>query len=334
MTNDEIYDLCDEFPECIKMEALLFLRMGELGNFNDKCALIEKDYSGVLTESKDICVKFKYIATQFLNVTESEESILVNGLSFLNFWLNYQLKHIHGSIVSPKDFYDKLKKTDPEFDSEHKLKDKIDDIEENHLKNITLLYNLYEKYNTIQSIINTTEESEKNCIDHIEQCTHLFEKANKNCSTSNIKFCKALESFKGKYEYMFEDITHNNCKLLKLLPSVDYVDPSRGRIEPEEDYASSAGSHMGSGDQGISARTRNIVAVIFTLISFFLIFLILYKATPFGIYFNRKIKRMKEKWANIEHDIERKSIVENTEFQSVKEKSNELHMPYYCVDNS
>lgn len=42
---------------------------------------------------------------------------------------------------------------------------------------------------------------------------------------------------------------------------------------------------------------------------------------------------MKEKWANIEYDIESKSIVENTEFQSVKEKSNELRMPYYCVAN-
>ncbi|SBT83655.1 PIR protein [Plasmodium ovale] len=315
------------------MEALLFLGMGESGNFNDKCALIEEDYSGELTKSKDICVKFKYFATKFLNVTESEEFVLVNGLSFLNFWLNYQLKHIHRSIVSPKDFYVKLKEKDPGFDSAGKLNNKIHVIEENHLKNIILLYNLYEKYNTIQSIINITEESEKKCLDHIEQCTQMFEEANKKCSTGNIKFCKALASFKGKYEYMFEGITYNNCKLLKLLPSVYYLDPSRRGIEPEEDYASSEGSHMGSGDQEISASTRNIIAVIFTLISFFLIFLILYKATPFGIYFHRKIKRMKEKWANIEYDIESKSIVENTEFQSVKEKSNELRMPYYCVAN-
>ncbi|SBS89348.1 PIR Superfamily Protein [Plasmodium ovale curtisi] len=329
---EEIYGLCDEFPEFIKIEALLFLGMGKSENFNNKCALIEGDYSETLTESKDICVKFKYFVTNFL--IESDESGSVNGLSFLNFWLNYQLKHIHHSIVSPKDFYDKLKETDPEFDSEHKLKDKIGVIEENHLSNMIMLRNLYEKYNAIQDIINDKEESEKNCLNYPEECTRMFEEANKNCSNDNTNFCKALGTFKEKYEFMFKGTEYTKCKLHKILTLTDYADPSSRVTVPEEDYDLSGGSHMGSEDQGISAHIRNIIVLIFTLVSFFLIFLILYKATPFGIYFRNQIKRVKKKWANIEHGDENKSILQNTEYQPLRGKSNELRIPYYYGNNS
>ncbi|SBS82079.1 PIR Superfamily Protein [Plasmodium ovale curtisi] len=334
MTKDENYELCDEFPYYIKLEESIISGIDKSGKFNEECALIEQDYSGEFSNCKDVCAKFKHIATLFLNETESDNSEFINVFFFLNFWLNYQLMNISESIVSARQFYDNLKIKDSGFDSAHKLNDKIRVIEKEQLKNMAMLYKLYKNYNGINDTIKSTSESEKNCLEHTEQCTLIFEEANRMCSADNKNFCRALESFKGKYEYMFKDITYENCKLHKPLPLVAYIDPSRHGTEIEDDYDLSEISNMGSGNQGISAHLKSIIVVIFTLLSFFLIFLILYKATPFGIYFRSQIKRLKKKLANIEYDNERKSIHQITEYKPLKGKSNELCIPYYYGGNS
>ncbi|SBT83662.1 PIR protein [Plasmodium ovale] len=329
LTKDENYELYDKFPDYLRLETSFLTKKEEIEKYNEECAIIDKEYLGKFTDCKDVCAKFKCIAIQFLNVFKSDESESVNGFSFLNFWLNYQLMNIPKSIVSARQFYDKLKGKDHSFDSENKLIDKISDIEEKNLTNIVMLYNLYKKYNEIYDIINNSANSEKNCLDYPEQCAQLFEEANKKCSKDNINFCKALNKFKEKYEYMFQGTAYENCKLDKNLPMIVYSDPLSHETELEEDYDSSEGLHMGSGDHAISAHLRNIIVIIFTLISFFLIFLILYKATPFGIYFRRQIRRVKEKWINLEYINENKSILQNISSEPLNEKNNQLHIPYY-----
>ncbi|SBT52678.1 PIR Superfamily Protein [Plasmodium ovale wallikeri] len=322
LTKDENYELCDKFPDYLKLEASFFTNKEELGKFNEECAMIEREYLGKFTNCKDVCAKFKCIAIQFLSVFESDEYDSANGFSFLNFWLNYQLMNIPKSIVSARQFYDKLKVKDHGFDSENKLIDKIYVIEKEHLENMAMLYKLYEKYNAIHDIIKNTDQPEKNCSDYPEECTQLFEKANKNCSTNNVKFCRALETFKTKYEYMFKDTEYENCKLHKTLTLTNYIDQ-------DEDLYLSTDSYTSSGDQGINSHFRSIIIVIFTVISFFSIFLILYKATPFGIYFRRQIRRVKEKWINLEYINENKSILQNIASEQLNEENNQLRIPYY-----
>ncbi|SBT73130.1 PIR protein [Plasmodium ovale] len=321
LKKDENYEFCDHFQFYLKLEALLLAKKEELGKFNEGCSSIENDYSGIISNSKDICAKFKHIATQFLNVTGSDDSVNKYGFFYLNFWLNHQLKDIKNPTVSSKQFYDNLKEKDPGFDIELKLNDKMSVIEKEHLNNMIMLRNLYENYNAIQDIINDQETSEKSCLDYPEKCTKIFEEANKYCSTDNINFCKALKTFIEKYEYMFKDTDYKNCKLHKPLTLTNY--------SHQEDPDSSEYFYADSWDQGISAHSRNKIVVIFTLISFFLIFLILYKATPFGTYVRSQIRRVKEKWINLEYYNENKSILQPTEYQPINEETSQLHIPYY-----
>ncbi|SBS94333.1 PIR Superfamily Protein [Plasmodium ovale curtisi] len=328
-TKDVNYELCEHFTDYIRLEESILSNVGESGNFNEKCEHIEEFYSGKLHNSKDICTKFKCIATKLLTSTKSEDSGFINACFYLNFWLNYKLMDTPKSIVSAKQFYDKLKDEDSGFDSEHKLINKIHVIEEEHLKNMVMLHNLHKKYNEIHDIIHNTSDSDKNCMNYSEQCIQKFDEANKNCSPYNIKFCKALEAFKEKYEYMLNDSEYENCKLHKPLSSVVYVDPLDREKAIEEDFDFTADSSMVSGDQAFSTHLRNIMVVIFTVISFFLVFLGLYKATPFGIYFRRQIRRVKENWINLEYVNENKSILQPTEYQPINEENNQLHISYY-----
>ncbi|SBT84428.1 PIR protein [Plasmodium ovale] len=322
VTKDENYELCEEFPFYIKLEELIFSKVEEYGKFYEKCALIENDYSDTLDKCKDICVKFKYIATQFLKEIESGDSPVDNGFFFLNFWLNYQLKDNQKSTISAKHFYDNLKGKDPDFDRENKLINKIHVIEEKYFNKVVMLYNLYKNYNEVQAIINDITKFEKNCLSYSEQCIQMFEEANRSCSSDNINFCRALRTFKTKYEYMFQDTKYENCKLHKALTLTNYA-------EQEEDFYLLEDLYAGTGDQAINAHIRNIMIVIFTVISFFFLFLVLYKATPFGIYFRRQIRRVKEKWTNLEYVNDNKSILHNTEYQPLKENSDQLRIPYY-----
>ncbi|SBT55994.1 PIR Superfamily Protein [Plasmodium ovale wallikeri] len=330
---DDKYKFCEYFPFYQILEAS-YLTQGESEKFKQKCALIENDYTGILNESKDICANFKYMATLFFNATESNDSEHVNGFSFLNFWLNYKLMNIPKSVVTPQQFYSNLKSKDSDFDSEKKLTNEIHVIEEKHLKNMEMLYNLYKNYNGIHNIIKDTTESEKDCLVYTGECTRIFEEANSNCLPDNIDFCRALEIFKEKYEYILRESGHKKCKLDKELPLIPYSESSRRGTEMEDDFYMPLGSDAELGDQGIHANIRNIIVVMFTLISLFLIFLVLYKVTPFGIYFRSQIKRIKKKWENIEYYDKRKSRLQDTEYYMLKEKSNELRIQYYNGDNS
>ncbi|SBS91781.1 PIR Superfamily Protein [Plasmodium ovale curtisi] len=332
LAKDDNYKFCEYFPFYQILEAS-YLTQRESEKFKEKCTLIENDYEGILNKSKDICANFKYMATPFFNVTESNDSEHVNGFSFLNFWLNYQLMNIQKSTVTPQQFYSNLKSKDSDFDSEKKLINEIHVIEEKHLKNMGMLYNLYKNYNGIYNIIKDTTESEKDCLVYIGECTRIFEEANSNCLPDDINFCRALETFKEKYEYILKESGHKKCKLDKELPLIPYPESSRRETEMEDDFYMLLGSDTEL-DQGIRYNIRNIIVVMFTLISLFLIFLVLYKATPFGIYFRSQIKRMKKKWGNIDYYDKRKSGLQNTEYHILKEKSNELRIQYYNGDNS
>ncbi|SBT55981.1 PIR Superfamily Protein [Plasmodium ovale wallikeri] len=299
-----LYELCEEFPLYLSIEASLHTKKEELEKFNEKCKLIENDYTGILNESKDICAKFKYMATPFVNVTESNNSEIANVFLFLNFWLNYQLKDNQKSTISAKHFYDNLKRKDPDFDKENKLIDRIHVIEEKYLNKLVMLYNLYKNYNEVKAIIDDIKQPKKNCSNYPEQCIRLFEEANRNCSSDNINFCRALRTFKTKYEYMFKDTEYEKCKLHKALTLTNYEEP--------EDLDSFEDLDADPGDQAINAHIRNIIV-----------------ATPFGIYFRRQIRRVKEKWTNLEYVNDNKSIFHNTEYQPLNENSNELRIPYY-----
>ncbi|SBT57065.1 PIR Superfamily Protein [Plasmodium ovale wallikeri] len=334
LTKEENYEFCENFPLYLRLEASFLTKEDESEKFKEKCELIENYYSEIIINSKDICTKFKYISMHLLNSQESEDSVFINGLFYLNFWLNYQLKDVQKSKGTPRQFYDNLREKDHDFDSAHKLNDKIRVIEKEHLCNMIMLRKLYENYNAIEDIIKDTKESEKNCLLYTEESTRVFDEANRNCTPNNINFCRALETFKEKYEYILKDTGYEKCKLNKPLSLTDYEDPLRRGIEPEEDYDLSEGSYAGPEHHGINVHSRNIIVVIFTLISLFLTSLILYKTTPFGIYFRHQVRRVKEKLTNIEYVNEYKSILQNTESQPIEAGTNQLRIPYYYGENT
>ncbi|KMZ95757.1 hypothetical protein PVMG_05356 [Plasmodium vivax Mauritania I] len=169
---------------------------------------------------ESLCVKFKKLYNIIFDIFDEYSSMKNENGEYLNYWLNNELKNKHISNISSLDFYQKLINNDSSFDTEQKLKYKIHDIKEEHLKQMDILYELNTIYNNIKI---TPYNDKRKCIDYSNECEQKFRRAIESCSTvNNDKYCTALNSFKKKYEEFNGDETFSGCKkeYLSTLPSL------------------------------------------------------------------------------------------------------------------
>ncbi|SBT00033.1 PIR Superfamily Protein, partial [Plasmodium ovale curtisi] len=211
----------------------------------------------------EICKKFKFLY-KLLSKNPFRETTVNDIFSyydcgFLNYWLNNILREnvINGSI-NVKEFYEEIKKQDDNFFSKtNDLENYLAVIDPEILKNMKLLYELYdnavkiiniaynkdyepyERENEEQKIEsqenqqqenqqqeNQQKEKEENkpCSYYGEQLDKNYKEAMDRCLNSNVDYYNALKFFKGSYDFLTEMKPDelNTCKSSKFYYFPDY----------------------------------------------------------------------------------------------------------------
>ncbi|SBT84301.1 PIR protein, partial [Plasmodium ovale] len=248
-------------------------------------------FSGKEKEYETICAKFKYLNFLLFGNGMKQTSLLKCHSAYMNFWLNYKLKSISNSNVCAKDFYEKLKNQNPQFDSENKIE--ITNISDDNLTPMTEIYNLYSSYNEINKIIIALIGDFTQCSSYSKECVKKYDDAIKKCPEDNVSnFCNALKDFKRKYEQLKEDNSVDDCEieLLKELPS-DETSLLNSAV-PGSGPADAVVPSDTSGDQRSTAGFGVVTGTISTILGILPISLIMYKTTPFGSWIsNRYFKK-------------------------------------------
>ncbi|KMZ77086.1 hypothetical protein PVIIG_05520 [Plasmodium vivax India VII] len=167
---------------------------------------------------ENICGKFKYLYDLVFPPFDDYASRNNENGEYLNYWLKKELESQNILSITAQNFYKKLTTNDSSFDNEQHLKDKIHDINTEDLEKMNILYHLNTIFHNIKM---TSYDDETKCKSHSTECFQKFTDAIKKCSTDKKdKYCKALKSFKQKYEQLNEDNMFGWCKkeYLSTLP--------------------------------------------------------------------------------------------------------------------
>ncbi|CAG9474664.1 unnamed protein product [Plasmodium vivax] len=164
---------------------------------------------------EDLCAKFKCFYRLLFDPLGVNAYKNKENSEYLNFWLNKEFKKANISSISVPEFYSKLKFYDRSFDSGNKLQQKMFVFGKEELEHMNTLYDMHNIYNTIISL---HAEDKKTCHEYSEECVEKYTDSIGNCS--NIKFtnfCKALKSFKEKYDKI-NSVPMGICKGKNILP--------------------------------------------------------------------------------------------------------------------
>ncbi|SBT83648.1 PIR protein [Plasmodium ovale] len=269
--------------------------------YKNLCTFNGDVYSGKGKEYETICAKFKYLNFLLFGSTVEQTSHSNYHSAYMNFWLNYKLKSINNSNVCAQDFYEKLKTQDPTFDLENKIK--IKNINDDNLKLMTKIYDLYSSYNGIYKIINAASYDFTQCPRYSMECVLKYNDAIEKCPEDCVSnFCDALKVFKGKYEQLKEKNFVDGCeiKVLTPLPS-----DKTSLLDLDAQRSGSADAVVPSdtlGDQGSTAGFGVVTGTISTILGILPISLILYKTTPFGSWIHNRYFKKKNMHQIIEDE--------------------------------
>ncbi|SBT84792.1 PIR protein [Plasmodium ovale] len=234
---------------------------------------------------KEICDKFIYMYYYLNNIhkeRDTDNTITDEDCHFMNYWLNVNLKNDDmGAPICVNFFYDKLRSKDVNtFSNSAKLEEHLHEIESGNLKNMQLLYELYD---TKQKIVNDmygediTDSKMELCKEYTKECHDKYIEGMKNCLNGYDDFYNALKDFKICYNYAVEWDPEDlkNCKSSPYfnLPNYDSV------LERKQ------------------KKTMLIQSISTPLVVLFIIPL-LYKYTPLGPFLRTKINMIKNSWMN------------------------------------
>ncbi|SBT58136.1 PIR Superfamily Protein [Plasmodium ovale wallikeri] len=271
------------------------------------------------THIKGICDKFIYMYYYLNNIhkeRDTDNTITEEDCHFMNYWLNINLKNDNiGTALCVNDFYNKLKsKNESIFSSSRKLEKHLHVIDPGNLKNMELLYELYD---TKQKIINDmynediTESKKKLCKEYTQQCYDKYIEGMNNCLNGYDDFYNALKDFKISYNYAVEWDPEDlkNCKSSPYFNLPNY-DPVLERKEK---------------------KIMLIQSMSTTLVVLFIIPL-LYKYTPLGPFLRKKINMIKNSWMNSdEYGSELSSLP--TDIEDNISDNEEYNIGYYSETN-
>ncbi|SBT83040.1 PIR protein [Plasmodium ovale] len=251
----------------------------------------------------DICKEFK-ILYESLNTygnqgTRKDDTFSYYDCDFMNYWLNNKLReNVNDGLINVKEFYDEIISKNEKFFSKHEeLGKHMNVIDPEILKNIKLLYELYDNAVKIINIIGdknyTPDEQEmesqenephenqqpkkevhKPCSYYVEQCDKNYKEAMDRCLNSNVDYYNSLKFFKGSYDFLAEKKPDelNTCNSSKFFFFLEY-DP-------------------------VLEKQRNTIKISSTLSVLSLALPLIYKYTPFGPFLRAKIRMVKDRWLN------------------------------------
>ncbi|SBT73814.1 PIR protein [Plasmodium ovale] len=306
------YDFCNDMDTYITNDAWIKDRW-ENHAYKSYCIFNEAEFSDKKNEYETICAKFKCLYNLLFDES-SGFSLFNEPDTYINFWLNYELKYINSSITAQR-FYDVVK-SDTSFDTHKKLNGKIQDIQDEHLENMTIFYNLYHKYNTIKSIIQDDTSDHTQCESSSKECAQKYEDAIKKCPNgTSSNFCDALNVFKGKYEKLKGLITINNCKLEELKPLPSHQSPPAVVTSQQIQQNDHMESPNLPEEQVDNTDFSTATAASGTMLGMFFISLILYKKSMIG-------NNIEEEGKNNEF------LLHVSEYQDINSEDSMYKIPY------
>ncbi|SBT32568.1 PIR Superfamily Protein [Plasmodium ovale wallikeri] len=330
----EKYELFDNIDEYIKYEDLTE-QNGISYSSSVNCSFIQNIYPDYITELTNICKQFSYLIDSLINRSERNTLKDDSDFDYLNYWLNDRIYKIDSFLICNNYFYKNLLSTNRINQNVNKLNGKIDDIEEDVLKNINSLYTFYKNYKEINKTINSIDPKEADAIKYAKICIEEYKKIKDICPNGNAKFCEALSNFKKKYEEI--DLCKNSLEgwTKKKLPPLTGEDDtsenmcaSTGKEEKEE--SAHRNPEMSVDVQvapDIDIQSITIGVIVTTGIPF--IFFILNKFTSFGSLLRSRIKKNEKFWENL--DDEMNPLSHASDYEHINSENTSYKIAYNSV---
>ncbi|KMZ82072.1 hypothetical protein PVIIG_06141 [Plasmodium vivax India VII] len=176
------------------------------------------------SSAQDICKEFT-----LLHESISEHSAIVNpkdkkfspgDCDFLNYWLNDKLRNSVKDVdkIDVRDFYKEIKNKNQQFFSGNEdLETYINNIDPEILKNMELLYDLYDYERKILNMLLNQDysgENKKPCSFYTKNCYEKYNEAIGRCYGIYDEFYRALKDFKNRYNFSTKQETQdiNMCR--------------------------------------------------------------------------------------------------------------------------
>ncbi|SBT55485.1 PIR Superfamily Protein [Plasmodium ovale wallikeri] len=323
---EESYDFFKYYEEYIEHEKSVETGWNASA-YRNECALNGTIFGRELIGEEIICAKLKcFHNSLFHTISRGDKNN--EYAQYLNFWVNNQLKDNKVFSTTVDSFYRKVRDNSFTFDIQNKLKGKIYDIDHEQFTNMKFLNDLYRNYYNIL-IINKARISENDCLKYSTKCVQVYEEAIKKCPTDSSTFCKALKSFKGKYDEINKKEALKNCKVQELLPLPEYKAPTLDMRTTQEGELSS----MEESDQTEHPSTpyfSYVTGFTGSFIGIFFTFLILYKYTPLRSNLFHTIIKGKQMRTNLEEEYNQELLLDNSEL----EHQDSDNMSYNILYNS
>ncbi|KNA01613.1 hypothetical protein PVNG_06002 [Plasmodium vivax North Korean] len=176
------------------------------------------------TSAQDICKEFMFLYKSFRTIkaehTKEKDIYSYSDCDFMNYWLNDKLRKSvkNGDQIDVRGFYEEIKNKNQGFFSEIKnLENYMKNIDPKILKNMELLYDLYDyERKILNMLLNPDESKEDNnpCSFYTQNCHEKYDEAISRCYGIYDEFYKALKDFKNRYNYSTKQDTEdlNKCK--------------------------------------------------------------------------------------------------------------------------
>ncbi|CAI7721732.1 PIR protein [Plasmodium vivax] len=235
--------------------------------------------------AKEICKEFTllhyYIIEHSTNKPSSGKTFSFGDCDFLNYWLNDKLRKSvkEGYNIDVRGFYDEIKNKNQQFFSSNEdLEKYMKNIDPEILKNMELLYDLYDyKQKILDMLLNQVYSKEDNnpCSFYTDKCYEKYTTALNRCLHGHEEFYKALKDFKVGYNFSIKQDTED---IYKCRESNHFL---LQKYDP------------------VLQREKTKIMLIQGSTSFLMLILtfpLIYKFTPFGPFLQGKIKKVKNMW--------------------------------------
>ncbi|CAI7723124.1 hypothetical protein, conserved [Plasmodium vivax] len=176
------------------------------------------------SSAKKICKEFKFLYISFLiysAIKNAPEKMFSFGdCDFLNYWLNDKLRKSvkDGDNIDVRGFYEEIKNKNPNLFSDNEdLVHYMNNIDPEILKNMELLYDLYDYERKILNMLLNQDysgENKKPCSHYTDMCYEKYTTALNRCLHGHEEFYKALKDFKVGYNFSMKQETQdiNMCR--------------------------------------------------------------------------------------------------------------------------
>ncbi|SBS95386.1 PIR Superfamily Protein [Plasmodium ovale curtisi] len=254
--------------------------LSETGNYCD--SFLNDHIFTHIGSPKEFCEKFKRLYNIIINSSRAGKKDGVfddNDCSFLNYWLNYNLRGANSDpTICVKTFYQKLRTPKETSFKSDLLETKLYNIEKHDLENMRRLYDLYNIKTKISYTMaeDASQEESALCLTYTKECFGKYKDAIINCRNGCSHFYSVLTEFKKKFEEELSPFTKtsSSCKYKELFELPDY-----GVVIKEH--------------ESVKIIRNTTISVLFPVFGVFFMLIFSDKLMPISQHVLEKIKRAK-----------------------------------------